>query len=62
MCDVSVCNFVIKFIFYFLEPKARNGDGYLSEPEKNYDSDFGESRLFQNLGGERSKNVSMRRS
>ncbi|XP_015376235.1 PREDICTED: uncharacterized protein LOC107170575 isoform X3 [Diuraphis noxia] len=43
-------------------PKARKGDGYLSEPEKGYDSDFCENRLFQNLDGEYTRNVSMRRS
>lgn len=43
-------------------PKARKGDGYSSEPEKGYDSDFGENRLFQNLDGEYTRNVSMRKS
>ncbi|KAL5233236.1 hypothetical protein ACI65C_000646 [Semiaphis heraclei] len=43
-------------------PKARKGDGYSSEPEKGYESDFGENRLFQNLNGEYTRNVSMRRS
>jgi len=49
-------------IFIFLGPKARKGDGYSSEPEKGYESDFGENRLFQNLDGEYIRNVSMRRS
>eukprot|EP00102_Acyrthosiphon_pisum_P023776 XP_016660986.1 PREDICTED: uncharacterized protein LOC100167639 isoform X4 [Acyrthosiphon pisum] len=43
-------------------PKARKGDGYSSEPEKGYESDFGENRLFQNLDGEYTRNVTMRRS
>ncbi|CAH1735981.1 unnamed protein product [Aphis gossypii] len=43
-------------------PKARKADGYSSEPEKGYESDFGENRLFQNLDGEYIRNVSMRRS
>lgn len=47
----------------FLDPKGRNSDGYLSEPEKGYDSDFGENRLFQRIDGDHSKHVfSTRRS
>ncbi|XP_026805418.1 uncharacterized protein LOC113548641 isoform X3 [Rhopalosiphum maidis] len=43
-------------------PKIRKGDGYSSEPEKGYESDFGENRSFQNLDDEYTRNVSMRRS
>ncbi|XP_025415922.1 uncharacterized protein LOC112687435 isoform X4 [Sipha flava] len=43
------------------DSRARNNDGYLSEPEKGYDSDFAENRLFQNLDGDHSKIVSSTR-
>lgn len=48
--------------FYFLQRKAKNGDGYISEPEKGYESDYGENRLYRNSENEHTKRVSIRRS
>lgn len=54
------CFVFLKYIDCISEPKSRNGNGYLSEPEKGYESDFGENRRFQNLDSEHIKH--MRRS